>query len=102
MAAAAAAGVRYGDFLRMLPSELLVYAAAHAERTAAAARAEHNAAVLTAALASRWVWQRRVDAKSHMLGADGAGGGKKAMTDEQMVRAARALNAGRGGEFRHG
>ena len=96
MRVAAAIGIGFGDFWNMTPRELETYAGAYAERKKQESHYSYQLAVVTSFLASRWVWEKRVNIDRYLKSDERPK--NKNMSDGQMLNMARMLNA----QFRGG
>ena len=93
---AATVGISFGDFWGMTPREVETYAGAFAENKKHDYRHSYNMAVITAYLAAKWVWAKRVNVDKYLQNDERPK--NKNMTDAQMQNIARALNMQLGGE----
>ncbi len=102
MRLAALIGISIGDFWDMTPAELYIYAEAYGDRRRAENVERQQLDALQAYLISQWVWQKRINIKKILADIASGAKQKEEMTDEQMLRRVKALNAMFGGTEERG
>ncbi|MCL2225644.1 MAG: hypothetical protein FWB96_11820 [Defluviitaleaceae bacterium] len=91
MQLAAQIGIPFSEFWDMTPRELNIYAKGYGERVRKEFEHRHNCAIVTAYLASRWVWAKRANVKKYLAGE--ATKQQKIMTDAELFSAVQAFHA---------
>lgn len=96
MTLAAQIGISITDFWEITPFELSIAAKGYNKRLETEIEIQTKIAAYQAYLTSRWVWQKRVDINKFLQ----TESKKKIMTDDEMLRKVKALNAIFGGEIK--